>query len=373
MHNTDELLNRLKALQSHGDKHFSKGVFPSLRMHKHLPYRRADESIWFSASVAYILQQTIHFFSPEQQQKSRKIITGVIQNYDDFKNADGLKTYNFFKTNPSKHFPNGFILSKIHQLKLADDADDTAMIYLTKQHPPADAEWLAKKLIKHANGNANCLKHTFKKYRNLKVYSVYFGKNIPPEIDFCVLTNILLFKHKYKLPFNEYDFDTFKYIHAVINNDEHMISPYIIAPYYPTCAQILYHIARLINITAYNELSPIKEKVATDILNNLNNASSPIKKLLLSIAALRMGLKINAAINNDISNIINSKKAAFFYSSPLVVFDSFFIRKLDRYKLFHFTHLHACCEAYVTALLLEYNMLLAHPNTTDKKSDDFSF
>ncbi len=362
MSNIDILIGRLESIQSAGNKYFSKGIFPSQRIHKFLPYQRADECIWFSASVAYILQQSMSIFSVEQKQKAQNIIERVIKNYDDFQNVDGLKTYNFFKTKPSKHFPNGYILSKIHWLKLADDSDDTAMIYLTKPHSQPDAEWLADKLIKHANGNKQYLKHTFHKYRKLKLYSVYFGKNIPPEIDFCILTNILLFKHQYKLQLNNYDNDALRYLLSVINNNEHIHTPFIVAPYYPTSAQILYHIARLISITAEKKISTIKEKVITDIINNLTKASSLLEKLLLSIAALRLGAREKTIYIEDITNLINNKKSTFFYSSPLVVFDSFFIRKLDKYKIFHTTHLHARSEAYLIALMMEYEMLLISLN-----------
>jgi hypothetical protein len=236
------------------------------------------------------------------------------------------------------------------------------MIYLTKPHSQSDAVWLADKLIKHANGKGQFLKHTFEKYRKLKLYSVYFGKNIPPEIDFCILTNILLFKHQYKLPLNDYDQDAFRYLVSVISSNEHIHCPFVIAPYYPTSAQILYHMARLIAITGYDELSAIQEKVIMEISNSLAKASGMVEKLLLSIAALRLGLKEKALFIKNIEDVINNKKATFFYSSPLVVFDSFFIRRLDKYKIFHITHLHARSEAYLMALILEYKMLLISLN-----------
>ena len=176
---TDELIKKIAHLQDTANrKYFPEGIFESYRSNKYLRYRRPDTNVFFTAITVFTLNNIKENLSLESQKLIEKITEKAVKNYDLFKNKDGLNTYNFFQTNPSKHFPNGNILHRFNHFKIPDDIDDTAMIYLTKPHSQEEAKWLQDKLITHSNLYKQQIKNTFPEYQNLKAYSTWFGKNM---------------------------------------------------------------------------------------------------------------------------------------------------------------------------------------------------
>lgn len=354
-----QLIQKLKQLQSKGDTYYLTGMFPSQRFHTILPYKREDENVFFSAVIALTLQEFENKLNEEERKIAKSIYTAIISQYHQFKNFRGLDTYNYFKTNPPKFFPNGYFFSKFKVFKLADDIDDTAYIYLTKQHTQEQAEWLKQKLILHANGYKKFTGHLFKKYCKEKIYSVFFGEKMPINIDACALTNILLFIGKYQLPLTEYDTGSLNYLIAIVESDEYINTPHIVSPYYPTNYQIIYHLARLIASNYFPQLNALEEKLIKDANALLQRARGFNEKLLLSIALLRLNIKV-PDINYNLESIINSNQNHFFYVSPFLIFDNYQIRRLDRYKLFRFLHFRTRSKGYICALLLEYECLKNH-------------
>lgn len=351
-----QLIQKLKQLQSKGDAYYLPGMFPSQRFHTILPYKREDENVFFSAAVALTLQEFEDKLNEEDRNIARSIYTAIIPQYQQFKNARGLDTYNNFKTNPPKYFPNGYFFSKFKQFKLADDIDDTAYIFLTKQHTQEQAVWLKHKLILHANGYKRHTAHIFKKYCQKKLYSVFFGEKMPINIDACAITNILLFIGKYQIPLNEYDTDSLNYLIAIVESDEYINTPYIVSPYYPTNYQIIYHLARLISSGYFPQLNVLEEKLIKDGIGLLQRAKCFNETLLLSIALLRLKTKV-PEIKYDLESVINNNKNNFFYVSLFLLFDNYKIRSLDRYKIFQFFHFRTRSKGYISALLLEYECL----------------
>ncbi|MCH5683259.1 hypothetical protein LWM68_02585 [Niabella sp. W65] len=57
----------------------------------------------------------------------------AIANYYRYQNKDGRPVYNFWQTNPSRHFPNSRYFSRRKKYIIPDDLDDTAILYLSAE------------------------------------------------------------------------------------------------------------------------------------------------------------------------------------------------------------------------------------------------
>jgi hypothetical protein len=347
------IIERIGNLQSSGDKYFPEGIFPAYRDNSLIGYNRPDTTIFFSAIITFTLQSIRENAATETQEKIDYIISKVIQNYPDFQNKDGLKTYNFWKTKPSKHFPNGYIFRHFEHFRIPDDVDDTAFAYLTSNPDRTEILWLKEKLKQHANGSRQWIQNTYPEYRKLKAYSTWFGKNMYIEFDVCVLTNILYFIFRNDLPLDEHDHDSLEYIRSVIITDRYLHVPFRCAHQYPRTPLIIYHISRLIAAFDPLLLQSIKEKLIDDTLKLLKETKSPMDKVILSISLLRFGIRteriqIEKFTRNDFKGFY------FFIAGLLTAYENKILYKISGNELFH---MHWLCEAHNWTLLAEYETL----------------
>lgn len=351
------LVRKIADLQSDGDQVYPPGLFPSTRFHTLLPYKREDDNVFFTALIVFTLQQLKESLPSEDQTLVGTLIKKATKTYSQYQNRNGLKTYNFWQTNPTRHFPNGIALKRLGFLQLPDDVDDTALIYLTGGHTTEDIKWLKQKLARHANLSNKQIRNTLPEYRHLKAYSTWFGKNMYIEFDFCVLCNLMYFIFKNRLELNEHDMDTILFLRAVILANEHFTHPFYVAPSYPKPSLILYHISRLISTFDVPNLSSLKQKIIRDILKALGNNNLHImEKVLLSISLIRFGIVPPADIPslNKTDPALLFKDFYFFNGGLLTAFENSLSRKLAKYDVFHLKHQ---CDAYNYALLLEHEVL----------------
>ena len=354
MKNTSQLLvDKIGNLQSDGDRYFPEGIFPAYRDNSLIGYNRPDTTIFFSAIISFTLQSIRGSADIETQQKIDLIVNKVIQNYPDFRNKDGLKTYNFWKTKPSKHFPNGHIFRHFEHFRIPDDVDDTAFIYLTSDPDRAEILWLKEKLKQHANGSKQWIQNTYPEYRQLKAYSTWFGKNMYIEFDVCVLTNILYFIFRNDLPLNEHDHDSLEYIRSVVATNRYLDVPFRCAHQYPRTSLIIYHVSRLIAAFDPLALQSIKEKLIDDALKLLKESKSPMDKVILSTSLLRFGIKAER-IPIETFTLNDFKGFYFFIAGLLTAYENKILYKISGNELFH---MHWLCEAHNWTLLAEYEIL----------------
>ncbi|ANW96980.1 hypothetical protein AXE80_12125 [Wenyingzhuangia fucanilytica] len=352
----NELLKVLSEQQKIGSqKGYLKGIFASQRFHSFIPYSREDENIFFSSAIVFTLKEYYPLLSSNSKLIADNITEQVINCYPNFKNFKGKKTYNFFKTNPMEYFPNGVIMQHFKFFKLADDADDTVYIYLTdtkkKKH-----EWLKEKLIKHANGTLQWNFHKRTQYKNLRTYGVYFGKNMPIEIDACVLTNILLWSYKNKLEVCKQDKDSINYILKTVTSKDYINYPYLVSPCYPSTAQICYHYSRLVKKTDNNNVLSILRIIMIDDIKNILKKPLPfIDELLYHISLLNLDIKPQRKLRYQLHEVL--KKTDYFYTSIPLMIPKLWVRKLQKHKLIQCFGLRTKCDGYTTALLLEYEIL----------------
>ena len=350
---TDELIKKIAHLQDTANrKYFPEGIFESYRSNKYLRYRRPDTNVFFTAITVFTLNNVKEFLLPEAQLLIEKITKKATANYYLFKNKDGLNTYNFFQTNPSKHFPNGNILHRFNYFKIPDDIDDTAMIYLTKPHTQNEAKWLKDKLIRHSNDYNQTIKNTFPEYRNLKAYSTWFGKNMYIEFDACALSNIIYCLLDYGLELDEHGQDSIKYIQQTILSNQYIEQPFRVAHQYARTPLIMYHVMRLMNKFHISELEICREKLENDILHYLKKENLSFwDRVLLEIVAPQPP---KGELKLDSETPPSGAGGQFFIAGLLTAYENPLLYKLASSPLFH---IQWTCEAHSLALLAEWMVI----------------
>ncbi len=349
----DDIIKKIAHLQDTANrKYFPESIFESYRSNKYLLYRRPDTNVFFTAITVFTLNNIKEKLSLESQKLVEQITEKAVKSYDLFKNKDGLNTYNFFQTNPSKHFPHGNILHRFNHFKIPDDIDDTAMIYLTKPHSQEDAKWLQNKLIQHSNNHKQSIKNTFPAYRNLKAYSTWFGKNMYIEFDACALSNMIYCQLYFGLALDEHGQDSIKYIQQSILSNQYIEMPFKVAHQYARTPLIIYHVMRLMNKFHIPELEICRAKLEKDILYYLKKEDISIyDRILLEIVA-------PPAPRGGASTPLWDSKAPplgvggqFFIAGLLTAYENPILYKLSSSPLFHIKW---TCEAHSLALLAEW-------------------
>jgi hypothetical protein len=346
-------VQKVQSVQSIGNLYFPQGLLPAYRSNPLVGYRRPDTTIFFSAITAYTLRSIQNQVSPSCRSAIDKVVTEIKKNYPAFRNKDGLKTYNFWQTRPSRHFPNGYLFRHFEHFRIPDDIDDTAFVYLTDNPTREELHWLKHKLTLHANGTTRWIRNTYPEYRHLRAYSTWFGKNMYIEFDACVLSNMLYLIFQEKLPLNQHDTDSLTYIRSVIETDRYRTDPYRCAHQYPHTALIVYHVARLLAAFAPEGLRPIRQKLIADTRTLLAAEPHPMYRVLLATSLLRLGeCPPRIAVENYSEQ--NFEGFYFFIAGLLTAYEHPLLYRLAPWKLFH---MHWTCEAHCWALLAEYESL----------------
>lgn len=355
-----EVVTRIASLQTQNDPVFGSGLFAAYRSQPTwLGYQRPDVNVFFTASTVFVLQQLRPQLTPDLQTRIDAISMRAQAAYPIFQNKDGLNTYNFWPTRPSRHFPNGLLFHRFDHFRIPDDIDDTAMVYLTTQPTPADLQWLKNKLAQHANLNVtynrkNRIRNTFPDYRNLTAYSTWFGKNMPIDFDACALSNVLYCIYRYQLPQNQHDLDSLTYLRSIIETGHYSSQPFRCSPHYARPALIIYHVARLMAAFRPTELEPVRVRLLTDALTEFGQVHNRLDKLLLAIAIHRLDPTFARQQLSpvDLTNIAHDFPTFhFFIAGLLTAYEHPWLNVLANKPFFH---LRWQCEAHSWALVLEY-------------------
>jgi hypothetical protein len=360
----DDLIQKIAHLQDTANrKYFPEGIFESYRSNKYLRYRRPDTNVFFTAITVFTLNNIKEFLSPASQILVEKITKKANESYHLFKNKDGLNTYNFFQTNPSKHFPHGNILHRFNHFKIPDDIDDTAMIYMTLPHIQEEAKWLKNKLISHSNNYKQQIKNTFPEYKKLNAYSTWFGKDMYIEFDACALSNMIYCQLHFGLELDQHGQDSVKYIQQTILSNQYIEQPFRVAHQYARTPLIMYHVMRLMNKFHIPELEICREKLENDILHFLQKDDLSFwDRIVLEIVAPPApeggAIQPNSILQNPNSWTNSESKTPpsgvggqFFIAGLLTAYENPLLYKLSSSKLFH---INWTCEAHCLALLAEW-------------------
>lgn len=336
-----DLLKKIASLQADTpSQHFSQGIFPCVRENSLLGYHRIDDNVFATASTVFILNELMPFFN-ESEQIIVKNITQYAQNaYSFYQNKDGLATYNFWKTRPSAHFPNGYLFHRFRHFKLPDDIDDTALVYLTTERKYEEISWLKAKLQMHANPIN-------------KVYSTWFGEKMPLEHDVCALCNLMSLLTRWEIPPNEYDEATIRYLFAQIENNLFIQKPFLTARHYASTPLIIYHYARLYsylkNNILFSEYTEIFVNTIKPILINcsenlLNHANTTFETILIDTSLMKLGYSFSNTYNRSYRE--DSSRFHSFIGALLAPYNT----KIANWRI---SHIYWKCPAHELALVAE--------------------
>ncbi len=356
----EQLVNEIAALQSTGNQYYAEGMFRVQRMLSAFLYVREDDNIYFPALIALILQNIKDRLSAESQKTAQSIIAKIVSNYPKYMSRSGEKLYGFYRTVPGGHYPHGLLLSRFDSLKLPEDADDTALIYLTSPHDRDDILFFKEKLAYHANlQRGRKVRKTLPQYEHLQAYSTWFGSDkVYVDFDVAVMSNIMSFVFRYALPLNKYDEDTLKFISDVILTDDYLDHTYLIAPWYPDARIILYHVARMLSEPNAPAMEQLKDKVVSGLHQMLRRADNFIEFAVSATSLYRLGEVVGP---NPFRFPGDKEIQDFSWGATLILYTldfiynvkNDFLRKVVAAKALNYRF---SCKAHVLALILEYSI-----------------
>ena len=345
---TEAIIQRIADLQ---DK---SGLFPSVRRNATLGYRRADTNIFFTASTVFVLQNLRPYVTDDTEVLIDQIQEQAVNAYRLFRNKDGLTTYNFWPTRPSRHFPNGYLFHRFEHFRIPDDIDDTAMVYLTTNPSRTDQLWLKNKLSQHANGSqGRQIQNTYPDYRDLCAYSTWFGKNMGIDFDACALSNMLYCVYQFDLPRNQHDTDSLTYLRSIVESGRYVSEPFRCAPHYARTSLIIYHLARLMAAFNIPELESIRPRLIADGLQKLAEATNRVEQILLATALLRLGEQVPEVKIDGIKQDFTTFN--FFIAGLLTAYEQPLLRRFADRSI---VQMRWQCEAHCWALVAEYVVLM---------------
>ncbi len=360
----DSLLNAIVGLQkSKSDIYYNAGLFPSQRCYLGFRYNeKEDDNIFFTGLIVWTLKSIRDALSLQNQQLVDSIAARAIVNYPLYRNKEGGPTYNFWQTNPSRHFPNSKYFSSRSKYILPDDLDDTAIIYLSADFPDSLKQAVKQLIARHANGNTLRIRNTYKRYKNRKAYATWFGKNMPIDFDICVQANGLRFVLDNGFLLGAHDSATIHLISDMVRAGLHIKRPPYVAPHYQDAAIILYHLSRLVAAhPQLPELAALKPLLIRDIQKELLKTNAGMRAVLLQTSLLRLGVPVSTRIQlleQDLDDFY------FFVANMTSVFPNPIKGIFAKSRKINFYYK---CRAYYLALLLEHEMYRLASSRTEQQ------
>ena len=354
----DYLLTRIADSQSSSSPLFIKGLLPAYRYNAAWAYRRADQNLFFTAISVFTLQRLRPCLKPDEQAILDPILDRALPVYERFRNKDGRATYNFYATNPSAHFPHGWLMHRFRHFQLPYDIDDTAMVYLTRSGGPSqpaasDLDFLSRKLARHANRTSLTVQNTFSDYQALRAYSTWFGLHMPIEFDACAMTNMLYVVYEYGLPLDVHAQDSLAFLADIVQTDRYRTDPFRCAHNYARTPLIQYHLARLIGRFDPKPLQAIRQKFVADLNADFTRTTNCPDQLLIAIALMRLGQMPPADVPMDTIEA-DFAQFSFFIAGMLSAYTQPW---LYRWAGRPFWHIRWQCDDHNRVLLLEYLVL----------------
>jgi hypothetical protein len=355
------LLQRIIDKQQLETNFFVEGSFKSYRQYNLSENLQPDNNIFFTALIAYTLQQLQAYLTNNEKIVVDTIISRAKTAFSFYKNKK-RDTYNFWRTDVADNFfPNDDVLPLFKsKLKLPDDLDDTSIILACLNSEDTSSKKAKAFMQQFANKQYNTVKNTFDEYKNVDAYSTWYGIKMPVDFDFGVHCNILCFTHKYNLSYNKNDSATLQLLLDMIDKNYHLTHAQYISPYYSTTPILLYHIARLMQSKKIEELEIRKEKIVNDIVQAFKQVENEMEKIMLQTCLLKLKSNVQL-IDYNIGNIDN------FYTTDFTYYTGFLFAHLNNHikKIANNTsalQFKWYSSAYNDCLLLEYLILKYRKN-----------
>lgn len=339
---------------------FVEGCYPSFRQRANETELKADNNIFYTALVAYTLQELKPYLTIEETIVADTIINRASKAFSFYKNTKGRLSYNFWPTiNGGSFFPNDALLSRMkNKLALPDDLDDTGIILSVLNIGQDSAKKAHSLMQQFANGKYNTIKNTFKKYKKTPAYSTWYGVKMPVDFDFGVHCNILSFVNKYNLTWNSTDSATFQLLLNMIDNKFQLTHSKYISPYYAYSPILIYHIARLMNTKKMDDLEARKNSIGNEILHLLNTTDNDLYKILLTTSLYKLNIKApKIELNESVVDGSLNNTDFVYYTGHLFGHLNNTIKKVA--SSLNTTQFKWYCSAFNDCILIEY-LILKH-------------
>jgi hypothetical protein len=289
-----------------------EGLNLSVRSNPKWAYRRQDNSLFALCSSLFVLQNVEKYFSEKEQILFLELQEKITSLYLLFKNKDGRHTFNFYPTQPSAHFANGYLMRRFDHFRLPDDIDDTALVFLTDNSLKSKFEFLSEHLNQHKHPSG--------------VFNTWFGKNMPLEIDICANINMLILFYKNG---HQEDIIAKEVLNLLIVSIERIVkTPFILSRHYGHPILILYHYARFMYLFPNTILKTFTSRLVEITTQLLSQNLSYGFRMLAETSLLKWGEKRKKLnIEPDFKNFYT------FIGAPLapilgentLAFNSFFL------------------------------------------------
>lgn len=351
----NQVLARIRHLQTTASRHFPAGIFPSYREYNHRTVAKDDDNPFFTGLIALTLQNLRPYLSPAEQLVCDSICADAQKAYPLYRNKKGRPTYNFWRTNPTVVFPHsGWINLMNRTHALPDDIDDTNIILLASG-APADTVKVVHSLMQlHTNAGKNRKKMRYKAYEGIETYSTWFGIHFPVDVDVCVLSNVLYAFLKYHIPFSHADSASLQFICAAIDNGHYITKPSYVSPHYARTPAILYHFSRLMEAGHLAALEQRKPALIAEARRQFDAAVNPMDKIMLATVLMRWKQPVPAVTwqpEQDVFSYFENNDFAFFVASMTSILPDPFRQWVGSTGTGRFYYY---CPAYNDLLLLEY-------------------
>lgn len=349
-----ELLQHIRREQSTGGRDFTAGGFPSFREYQgRKGIYKNDDNVFFTGLVLMTLREHYPSFSPQQQLLADSIIRDALPSFHHFRNLQGRQTFNFWPTDPPVIFPDGGWLNLFNRPRaLPDDLDATSISLLALDVPDSVASSVHQVMQEFSNNGRWELKKTFPEYDTMEVYSTWFGKKIPVDMDASVVCNILNMVNRYQLELSGVDSASISFLARIIRNRHHQSHPVKVSPYYGTTALILYHYSRLMEHAAYPVLEELKPQLINDALGEYNKATTLPEKIILRTALHRWGTEApeDTIMLSDLEKDLGDAPFVFFIANMGAIFPEGIAHRVATGNAGRFNYY---CPAYNYTLMLE--------------------
>lgn len=201
-----------------------------------------------------------------------------------YQNKQGLARFNFWETNPGRHFPNGMLLGRWDYFRPPDDVDDSVMIYQMQNRNRDEAFWLKQHIDSYANGSRKWIRNTPEPYLKLRAFSTFFSWDMPLGFDACVISNVLYFNMHFGFEKTPQDVDSMKYLTQMLERGDHIEMPEKVAAYYPHPSIIYYHLVKLMERFDPVELQPFKNQLVEEMAELLETELIAEERIMLENA-----------------------------------------------------------------------------------------
>ena len=342
----DSLLTELLKEQA-GNDTFATGIFPSYRYQPAGKVRYADDNIFFSAIIALRLMRHAEHIPRPSQKHVGVLLKNIRHASEAYKNKYGRITYNFWPTQPVKQFPGDPKRSQKTRYHIPDDADDSAILMFVNGKKREDIETLKKMMEENVPGKKRRIHNTLRKFHDVPAYSTWLGDRMPPEFDFCVMTNVLYVFSQHNLLFTGNDWATVTFLRESFLYGYLQKRPHRVSPQYKTESACLYHAAFLLSAHSVPGLDEFKPALIRRLYEKLPLADTRGEALLLASALRYMKQPLPPGYHIPASN---GKPFAFFYANLASVTPNPFNGIMGKSKTYNYPYE---CKAWETMLELE--------------------